>query len=266
MDSQWQNFLRNLGEWRGSFDALDANGVAVESTASILTLEQGAEERLVHFRLRRFADGDRNGTPSHDMQQDYRSLGRQVVFFPSGTFCKGSLQVAPGTAFGGEFGFVQGDRRHRLVQLHDPSGSFERLILIREQRAGSDAPDQPRLETTRLQGRWSGEACTISADWPVPSSSDCQFAIEAAGPRQLNLQTQLDGQSTTLIAGDGQDTQLTLMDDGGYHLTPRQVSHRAAFAVEAGWLVAPDRLERLIRRYDASGAWLSATQIIASRE
>ncbi len=266
MDIQWQNFLRNLGEWRGSFDALDADGVAVESTASILTLEQGSEERLVHFRLRRFADGDRNGTPSHDMQQDYRSLGRQVVFFDSGTFCKGSLQVAPGTPFGGEFGFVHGDRRHRLVQLHDASGTFERLVLIREQRAGTNAPEQPRLEAERLQGRWRGQASTINADWPVPSSAACQFEIEVIGPRQLRLHTELDGRPEALAAGDGQDNQLTVMDDGGYHLTPRQVSHRSAFSVEAGWLAGPDRLERLIRHYDASGAWLSATQIIATRD
>ena len=56
------------------------------------------------------------------------------------------------------------------------------------------------------------------------------------------------------------------MADGGYHLTPRRVDHRNAFTVEAGWLTSPDRLERLIRRYDASGSWISATQIIASRE
>ena len=266
MDDQWQNFLRNLGEWCGSFDALDADGTAVDSTTSILTLEQGAEERLVHFRLRRFADGDVNGAPSSDLQQDYRSLGRQVVFFASGTFCKGSLQVAPGSAFGGEFGFIHGDRRHRLVQLHDTAGAFERLVLIREQRSGSNAPEQPRLAAEELQGSWRGQASTISADWPVPSTDTCHFTIEVPGPRQLTFHTQLEGLSETLKCGDGQSTRLTLLDDGGYHITPPQVSHRAAFSVEAGWLCGPNRLERLIRRYDASGAWLSATQIIASRD
>jgi hypothetical protein len=43
------------------------------------------------------------------------------------------------------------------------------------------------------------------------------------------------------------------------------VSHRHAFTVEAGWLTAPDRLERLIRRYDSSGAWLSATHEMLHR-
>jgi hypothetical protein len=35
--------------------------------------------------------------------------------------------------------------------------------------------------------------------------------------------------------------------------------------VEAGWLPQPDRLERLIRRYDASGAWHSSSHISVSR-
>jgi hypothetical protein len=32
MASQWDNFLQNLGEWRGSFASLDATGAVVEST------------------------------------------------------------------------------------------------------------------------------------------------------------------------------------------------------------------------------------------
>jgi hypothetical protein len=46
---------------------------------------------------------------------------------------------------------------------------------------------------------------------------------------------------------------------------PLQVNHRTAFEVEAGWLPAPDQLERLIRRYDASGAWISSSHIRVSR-
>ena len=55
------------------------------------------------------------------------------------------------------------------------------------------------------------------------------------------------------------------LPDGGFCRLPERVSHRQAFSVEAGWLVAPDRLERLIRRYDASGAWTSATHEVLSR-
>ncbi|MEY3543928.1 MAG: hypothetical protein RLZZ106_208 [Cyanobacteriota bacterium] len=267
MSSQWDNFLRNLGEWRGSFASLDANGAVVESTPSILTLEQGGEERLVHFRLRRFADGDLNGEPSRDMSEDYRNLGRQVVFFESGTFCKGRLQVAPGTPFGGEFGFIHGDRRHRLVQLHNDDGSFANLVLIREFRSGSNAQELPALTPDQLLGSWSGTAATITADWPEPDQAACRFEVSANTPGTFRIQTSLGDESESVEAGHTDPLlQLTWMADGGYHLTPGRVDHRHAFAVEAGWLTAPERLERLIRRYDASGAWRSATQIIATRD
>ena len=256
MSSQWDNFLRNLGEWRGSFASLDATGTVVESTPSILTLERGEEERLVHFRLRRFADGDLNGEPSRDMSEDYRNLGRQVVFFESGTFCKGRLQVAPGTPFGGEFGFIHGDRRHRLVQLHNDDGNFTNLVLIREFRAGSNAEERPALTLDQLQGSWSGSAATITADWPEPDYTTCRFEMSGTPQGGLRIQTSTGATSESVEAGRTEPLQLT----------PRHVDHRNAFAVEAGWLSAPDRLERLIRRYDASGAWTSATQIIATRD
>ena len=267
MSSQWDNFLQNLGEWRGSFASLDATGAVVESTPSILTLERGQEERLVHFRLRRFADGDLNGEPSRDMGEDYRNLGRQVVFFESGTFCKGRLQVAPGTPFGGEFGFIHGDRRHRLVQLHEGDGAFAQLVLIREFRTGTSAEERPALTLDQLQGIWSGTAATITADWPEPDQASCLFEVSGQGECALRIRTNTGASSDSVEAGQSDPLlQLTWMADGGYHLTPRHVDHRKAFAVEAGWLSAPDRLERLIRRYDASGAWLSATQIIATRD
>ncbi|MBM5815901.1 MAG: DUF3598 family protein [Cyanobacteria bacterium K_Offshore_surface_m2_239] len=246
MASQWQNFLRNLGEWRGSFANLDASGALVSLSPSILTLESEEEGRLVRFGLRRWpaevavapggGPADGMAEPSRDMRQDYRSLGRQVVFFATGTFCKGSLQVAPGTAFGGEFGFIRGDRRHRLVMLYSEAGLVDQLVLIREFRAGSGALEQPRTTPEQLRGRWRGEASTISADWPEPEVKPCERVL-----------------------GGEADSSLRLLPDGGFCRLPERVSHRQAFSLEGGWLSAPGELELLIRRYDATGAWLSAT-------
>ena len=165
MAGQWDNFLRNLGTWEGSFTSIDADGRVLESTPSVLGLVRGEEEGLVHFSLRRFGHGP-DAPPTRTIDQEYRSLGKQVVFFASGSFCKGSMQVAPGTPFGAEFGFLVGDRRHRLVQLHSPEGRFESLVLIREFRAGSGAAECPALQSDQLLGRWSGQAATVSADWP----------------------------------------------------------------------------------------------------
>jgi hypothetical protein len=259
MASQWENFLQNLGEWHGSFASLDASGTIVDSTPSILSLEQEDGQPLVHFRLRRFGNG-LDSAPTREISQEYRSLGKQVVFFESGTFCKGSLQLAPGTIFGAEFGFVAGDRRHRLVQLHSPEGAFESLVLIREFRAGSGSRERPALEADHLLGHWKGQAATISAEWPEPDLAPCDLEVHRRGDGSLALHTRIGAVEVT---SGGQSERLMLLPDSGYCLVPMQVSHREAFRVEAGWLPYPGRLERLIRRYDTRGAWISATWISA---
>jgi len=276
MASQWDNFRRNLGEWRGSFTSLDREARELESTASILNLEQGDDERLVHFRLRRFADGNLHGEPSRDNREDYRSLGRQVVFFDNGSFCKGTLQVAPGTVFGGEFGFIHGDRRHRLVQLHREDGVFDQLVLIREWRTGHSEPECPPLQLEQLHGRWSGQAQRITADWPEPETLECRLDVSLEPSGSCHWHSQMGNRiEQTVLEGHGAVQtarpvgppseacqRFTLLSDGGYHLTPEQVSHRQGFSAEAGWLSGPGRLERLIRRFDASGAWRESIQLL----
>jgi len=272
MTSQWDNFLGNLGRWRGTFTSLSPSGEVLESTPSLLSLEEVPGERLVRFRLQRYGPEGTNAPPTNappirDTQQDYRSLGRQVVFFASGSFAKGTLQVAPGTAGGGEFGFVLGDRRHRLVQLYDAEGRFSGLVLIREFREGSGALERPPLEPEQLVGNWRGQAATITADWPEPELAECGIEVTAAGGGSaggpgLQLRTTLAGTVSESPAA-GAEGQLLLLPDGGWSLTPRQLSHRAPAQLEAGWLAAPDRMERLIRRFDTSGAWHSSTWIVA---
>lgn len=262
MDRQWRNFLRNLGEWHGSFATLSPDAELLESSASILVLEQGNEERLVHFHLRRFQGPEANGEPSREVRQDYRSLGRQVVFFDNGSFSKGSLQMAPATASGAEFGFVAADRRHRLVVLHNEDGRFSSLVLIRERRAGTQAPERPPLDPPALAGQWRGTAATITADWPEPESQECvlQFEPEAGEGWSISQRTAVGEER---LGGAGR--RQLLLPDSGFISVPEQVTHRAAFSIESSWLPTADRMDRLIRRYDASGAWLSSTQILARR-
>ncbi|MEB3244135.1 MAG: DUF3598 family protein [Cyanobacteriota bacterium] len=246
MAGQWHNFLRNLGEWRGSFASLDAAGQPSQISPSVLTLESAEDDRLVRFGLRRWPAGTPvapgggpmpdAGAPDRVIQQDYRSLGKQVVFFETGTFCKGSLQLAPNTTFGGEFGFIGADRRHRLVVLYNEAGSFDQLVLIREFRAGSEAAEAPPTRSEQLLGRWRGEAATISADWPEPELAPVDVAF-----------TPVDLQGARLLP------------DGGFCQLPERVSHREAFTLTGGWLPGQGGLERLIRRYDATGAWHSTT-------
>jgi hypothetical protein len=276
MASQWQNFQRNLGAWRGSFTNVDAQGTALNSSASLLTLTSADEGRLVHFRLRRSASGDPVAAPSQDTAQEYRTLGKQVVFFDNGSFSKGSLQIAPATRFGAEYGFISGDRRHRLVQLFADDGSFGSLVLIREFRDGSGAVEGPPLSPEQLGGRWQGQAATIEADWPEPTLVDATITVDQPAASSLRLETRLGPESTvvaaTLEAGAAtpcysadQAGRLLLLPDGGLSLAPLQISHRQAFRVEAGWLESPHCWQRLIRRYGPRGEWLSSTHLVARR-
>jgi hypothetical protein len=170
--------------------------------------------------------------------------------------------VAPGTPFGAEFGFIAGDRRHRLVQLHNPDGALESLVLIREFRSGSGASERPELQLESLLGPWSGQVATITADWSEPEIASCALQIEGGPGQQFHIRSQ---SGADVSASGGADQRLLLQPDAGYCLAPVRLSHRQAFAVEAGWLPEPDRLERLIRRYDASGAWLSSSHISVTR-
>jgi hypothetical protein len=267
MASQWQNFQRNLGDWRGSFTNLDAAGQPLESTPSLLTLSSAEEGRVVHFRLRRFAGGDLSEPPTQDTAQEYRTLGKQVVFFDNGSFSKGSLQIAPATRFGAEYGFISGDRRHRLVQLFGDDGDFTSLVLIREFRAGSAACERPPLSLDQLIGSWQGQAATIEADWPEPTLATASIAVEQPNGHGLRLETQLGAEHTVddLSSHGEPPARLLLLPDGGLSLAPLRITHRQAFRVEAGWLESPDCWQRLIRRYGPRGEWLSSTHVTAHR-
>jgi hypothetical protein len=97
MENNWENFLKNLGEWRGSFTRVSLNAEVLDSTPSILTLEGLENNQLVRFRLRRFAQGSYDSEPSQDYVQDYRSVGNQIIFFDTGAFSKGPFQLGQNT-------------------------------------------------------------------------------------------------------------------------------------------------------------------------
>ncbi len=115
IENNWTNFLKNLGEWQGSFTSVSPEGELLNSTPSILNLEGLENNQLVLFRLRRFGAGGYSEPPISDYSQEYRSVGRQIIFFETGAFSKGSLQLAPFSEFGAEYGFVAENRLLRFV-------------------------------------------------------------------------------------------------------------------------------------------------------
>ncbi|WP_373540535.1 DUF3598 family protein [Chamaesiphon sp.] len=273
MESNWNNFLKNAGEWVGTFTQISTDGEVLGSTPSILTLAALEDNQLVKFRLRRFASNI-NEQPTSDRVQEYRSLGRQAVFFDTGAFSKGSLQVAPFAEFGAEYGFVAGNRRSRLVQLFDKDGNFSSQTLIREIREGTDAQLRPDLTVEQLVGKWTGTAQTVYADWQEPTTYTTSLEIRKIGD-SLHQQLSFGGRTIASIAridfprlhfDDGATPrQVLLLPDGVSSNIPVRVSHRQAFVVEAGWLLSDNHRQRLIRSYNDKGEWISATHVLEER-
>ncbi len=277
MASNWENFLKNQGEWRGSFTQVSLEGELLTSTPSILNLEPSEQDTLVNFRLRRFGPDGYDTQPIKDYQQEYRSLGRQIIFFDTGAFSKGSLQLPYAATFGAEYGFVGGDRRCRLVQLYSPQQTFESLTLIREFRSGTTAPERPPLTVEQLLGEWQGMAQTIHADWYAPEPVATHLNIRrlddnhleqvlSFGSKRIASTARIEGR-TLMFEGPGQHgpdniRQITLLPDGASSNIPLTLKRQQPFFVEAGWLVSDRERQRLIRHYDEKGTWTGATHVI----
>lgn len=276
MENNWENFLKNIGEWRGSFTQVSVDGDVLGSTPSILTLEGLEENQLVRFRLRRFGQGGYETEPIQDYVQDYRSVGNQIIFFETGTFSKGAFQFAPFTEFGAESGFIVGDRRLRFVQLYDKEGKLSSLTLIREFRQGTDAQERPALTVEQLLGTWEGTAQTVYADWTpseiLPTRLEIQAIADGRLQQTLIQQTLTFGSHTItstariedkkLIFEDGiTPRQVLLLPDGGSSNTPLNLQLRQPFFIEAGWLVNENERQRLIRSYNDKGQWINSTLV-----
>ncbi|NJM78171.1 MAG: DUF3598 family protein, partial [Acaryochloridaceae cyanobacterium RU_4_10] len=268
MENNWENFLKNLGEWQGSFTSVSLQGELLESTPSILNLEGFENNQLVRLRLRRFGPDGYNEPPISDYLQDYRSLGRQVIFFETGAFSKGSMQVAPSSEFGAEYGFVTENRRLRFVQLYDDKGDLNRLILIREFRANTDASERPPLSADRLLGQWKGTAHTAYSDWQPSETHPTHSEFKDIGENYFQQHLSIGDRTYTSKAHREKNTlhfqeepcprKILLLPDGCSINSPLHVTHRQPFFVELGWLVQDNEHQRLIRNYNEKGEWISA--------
>lgn len=271
MDNNWENFLKNLGEWQGSFTRVSLDGEILNSTPSILTLEGLEENQLVRFRLRRFGPSGYTEEPIQDYVQDYRSVGNQIIFFDTGAFSKGPFQFAPFSPFGAEYGFVASDRRLRFVQLYDKDAKLESLTLIREFRAGSNAQERPSLTVEKLLGIWEGTAQTVYPDWTPSDTFATQLEIQkisderlqqtlSFGQNQITSTARIDGNQ--LIFEDGvSPRKILLLPDGTSSNAPLKLELRSPFFVEVGWLVEPNERQRLIRSYNEKGQWSHSTLV-----
>ncbi|MDJ0600301.1 MAG: DUF3598 family protein [Crocosphaera sp.] len=271
-ENNWENFLKNIGEWQGSFTKISPQGEILDSTLSIINLEGLENNKLVKFRLRRFGGNSYDEIPTEDYTQEYRSLGRQIIFFETGTFSKGSFQLAPFAEFGAEFGFIKGDRRLRCVLLYDRQNECSSITLIREFRRGSNAEERPQLTLDQLLGKWQGIAYTAYPDFRPTDKFETSLEVKQVNNNQIQQQLIFSGTTLTsraeieenkLVFNTGNiPRQILFLPDGTSTNAPLKLELRKPFFLEVGWLVNEKERQRLIRNYDATGAWIGSTLVI----
>ena len=272
MLSQWDCFLKNLGEWHGSFTRFSPQGEEIVDTPSIVTLEGLNDNKNVHQVVRYLPPDE----PSRDVVVDYDSLNRSIIFFQNGAFSQGSMQWGPYSTFGGEFGLIDNDfgdrsRRLRMVELYNSSSKLERVVLIREKLPDSNTPERPPLDVASLVGEWQGEAVTMYADLRNPDTFSSYLQIKrkdsnhieqslSFGNRTISSTARIDG-SRLLFENSNLPAQILLLPDGASCNCPLEVKLGHNFVLEMGWLLQPTVRQRIIRSYNEKGNWVSCTLV-----
>ncbi|MEL7071153.1 MAG: DUF3598 family protein [Cyanobacteria bacterium J06581_3] len=266
--SQWQRLLQNTGTWCGSFTQISPTGEILSDVRTEVELTPGEDGKAMHQEVRRYPT---SGSPQIQVL-DYRSLNRATLFFEGGAFSQGSMQWGPFSEFGAELGLIVGDRRLRLVQLF-AKNELKPMTLIREGLQGTGAPERPKLSVKDLIGTWQGKAVTQYADLRPEAHSTTQLTIEQLSPAQIR-QTLKPGANIPLICSTGniegdrilfecsaQPVQVLLLPDGASSTCPVHITPRQPIFLEVGWLLDSQTRQRLIRSYDAAGAWESLTLV-----
>ena len=272
MPSQWNYFLKNLGEWHGSFTRFSPQGEQVADTPTLVTLEGLNDNQNVHQVVRYLPPDE----PSRDVVVDYDSLNRSILFFSNGAFSQGSMQWGPYSTFGGEFGLIDNDfgdgsRRLRMVELYNSSAKLERVVLIREKLPHSNFPERPTLTVDSLLGEWEGEATTMYADLSKETSFSSHLEIKwrddnqieqtlTFGNRKISSVARIEG-ARLLFENSNLPTQVLLLPDGASCNCPLSVKLGHNFVLEMGWLLQPKIRQRIIRSYNEKGNWVSCTLV-----
>ena len=272
MTSQWDYFLKNLGEWHGSFTRMSAQGEEIADTPTLVTLEGLNDNKNVHQVVRYLPPNE----PPRDVVVDYDDLNRSIIFFANGAFSQGSMQWGPYSTFGGEFGLIDNDfgdgsRRLRMVELFNSSAKLEKVVLIREKLPHSNIPERPVLTVESLLGEWLGEGTTMYADLSNPSTFSSHLQIRqkdnnhieqklSFGNKNISSIGRIEG-SKLLFEDSGLPNQILLLPDGASCNCPLEVKLGHNFVLEMGWLLKPDVRQRIMRTYNEKGNWISCSLV-----
>jgi len=265
---QWSNLLQHLGAWQGSFTRLSPEGELREDIPSLVTFQGLAGNSTIRQTLQYFEAA--TGNLESEKVLEYSSLSRSILFFDNGAFSQGSMQFSPLAEFGAEFGFIEGDCRLRLVTMFDTDSNLARITLIREVRQNTTGVARSPLSLDLLLGEWQGEAVTMYADMRSPDVYPTNLLLQMQGDRfsQKLTAPNFELASTATIAGSRllfdqgrYPVQVLLLPGGASCHTPLIIPRHSPFLLEAGWLISDNLRQRLIRRYDERGGWVSLTLV-----
>lgn len=272
-NSQWQRLLKNAGTWQGSFTQVSPYGEILIDTPTEVALIPQQQGQAMRQEIHRYPPNE----PKQTKVLEYSSLSRATYFFADGAFSQGSTQWGPFSQFGAEMGLISGDRRLRLVQLFDTTHELKQITLIREQLKGSNAPERAPLKVSDLIGTWQGESVTHYADLRPEQTQTTQLKIESTGSDRLR-QTLTPSDSSLPITSTGtvqgqaisfnqgvQPIRVLLLRDGASATFPPTITPRQPLFLEVGWLLDSATRQRMIRSYDAAGAWVSLTLVIEKK-
>lgn len=273
MSSKWERLLKNAGTWVGSFTSLSPVGEVLVDTPTVVTLEPFDGAKAMRQTILKSPLGE---VPQETVLE-YRSLGKSVLFFESGEFSQGSIQWGPFSEFGAEMGFIADPHRLRMVQVFSKDRQLANLTLIRECREGTDPSQRTHLTLDDLVGVWQGEAITLYPDFQPSETYGTRLEVDCTSDRvqqtlrigknapPIRSEGRLMGDQRIVFESGSQTVQVLLLPDGASSTCPTHIEPRQALFLEAGWLVAPNRRQRLIRQYTAQGSWASLTLVTETR-
>ena len=270
MLSQWDCLLKNIGTWEGSFTHLSPEGKEFKDTPTVITFEAEQNNQAIH-QVVHYLPKDQ---PASDIKADYTpsSLSRDLIFFENGSFCRGNSQWYGYGNFVSELGLIESDRRLRTVNIYNNSINLNRIVLIREKTPDSKTPERPQLKVEDLLGEWQGEAITIYPDYNIEAKvSKTHLKIKQKDHNQIEQTLSFGNNTITstakvmgsrlLFSNSNLPIQILLLPDGCSCNCPLEIKPGYNFVLELGWLLEPNRRQRIMRNFDQKGTWISSTFI-----
>jgi len=270
MTSQWERLLKNQGTWIGSFTQISPQtGKPLADMPSEVVLQPREPGDAMHQIIRKYPPRQ----PVQETVLDYRSLGRGVLFGETGAFSQGSLQWSPVSDFGAELGLIEQTERLRVALTFPRQRTLEGLTLIREHLQGTEPRQRPHLTLDLLVGTWTGTATTVFLDWQPEQTMETQLTVTSTEGNGVEQTLQFGGhppvqtsgwsESNSLKFDQGQQPVTVLLLPGGASASfPTSIQSGQPLFLEAGWLITPDRRQRIIRTYDPQGTLASLTVVI----